>query len=202
MRYTKNSGYIASLKSSAVVCAAVLVGLCVVRFTPDDCLVKTKNAIKLVLTQNTDIKAEAEKIKNIFVQDNEIAAMNPVAEFVNPVTGGEVAVSFGAQDAEDSGFHYGVDIKVPDGTNILSASSGKVTEIATNEEYGSYIVMEHNEEISTLYAHLGNILPDIGEEVKSGQTIARANTDDNTIHFEIRRGDTYLNPEDFIDFGE
>lgn len=202
MRYTKKTAYKESLKSRVAVCATVLVVLCAIRFTPDDVLIKTKSAIKLILTQNTDIKAEAEKIKNIFVQDNEIEAMNPVAEFANPVPGGEVSVSFGAQDAADSGFHYGVDIKVPDGTNILSASSGKVTEIATNEEYGSYIVIEHNEEISTLYARLGTILPDVGEEIKAGQAIARANNDDNTIHFEIRRGDTYLNPEDFIKFGE
>ena len=200
MRYTKKSE--STLKSRAIVCAAVLVGLCAVRFTPDDVLVKTKNAVKLILTQNTDIKAETEKIKNIFIQTDEIAAMNPVAEFVNPMPDGKISVAFGVQDAADSGFHYGVDINVGEGTNILSASSGKVTEIATNEEYGSYIIIEHNEEISTLYGRLGTILPDVGEEIKAGQAIARANPDDNTVYFEIRRGETYLNPEDFIDFGE
>ncbi len=196
MRYTT------SLKSKTAICIAVLIGLCAIRFTPDDVLVKTKNAVKLILTQNTDIKAEAEKVKNIFVQTDEIAAMNPVAEFANPAPQGEICVSFGAQDAADSGFHYGVDIKLTENVNILSASDGEVSEIATNEEYGSYIIIEHNEEISTLYGKLGTILPDVGEKIQAGQTIACVNSDDNTLYFEIRRGETYLNPEEFIKFGE
>lgn len=190
------------LKSQTAVCALLLAVLCIIKLTPDDKLVKTKNTVRLVLNQQTELKKEAEKIKKIFTQDKEIAKMTPISEFENPASGGELVVGFGVQDASDSQFHYGVDIKVPEDENIVAAAAGKVTEIATNDEFGSYVVISHNDDISTLYAHLNEILPDVGENVSKGKAIARANKENNTIYFEIRHGETYLNPADFIDFGE
>ena len=204
MRYRisqNESVYKSSLKWQTTVCVSVLAVLCVVRFTPDDTLAKTKNAIKLILTQQTDIKQQTEKIKNIFKREDELSAMNPVAEFVNPVPEGKISIGFGVQDAKDSEFHYGVDIACEDKSNVVAAAEGKITEIATNEEYGSYIIITHSDEISTLYAGLGEILPDIGESVTAGKTVARVQND-GILHFEIHRGDTYLNPEDFIEFGD
>ena len=150
-----------------------------------------------VLMEDT---ADANKIKDFFKKDSAITAMNPVSEFVNPAIGGSITKGFGVQDASASSFHYGVDIKTAPSQNITSCAKGEVTEIATNSEYGSYILIKHSDEISTLYANLGEIFPDIGASVESGQAIARANNDNNTIYFEIKKGDTYLNPEEFIDF--
>ena len=191
-----------NVRKQTAVCALLLVILCVIKLTPDDVLIKTKNAIKLVLNQQTSLKNEAEKIKKIFTTDEGVVAMTPVSEFENPAPSGEVVVGFGVQDANNSQFHYGVDIKIPQGENIVAAAGGKVTEIATNDEYGSYMVIAHDGDISTLYAHLNEILPDVGEQVTKGKAIARANKENNTVYFEIRHGETYLNPADFIDFGE
>lgn len=191
-----------ALKWQTTVCAVILVVLCVIRFTPDDTLTKTKNAVRLILTQNTDIKKQTENIKNIFAGGENMESMNPVAEFINPVPDGTISVGFGVQDAAKQSFHYGVDIKAPQIGNVVAAADGKITEIATNDEYGSYIIITHSDEISTLYGGLGEILPDMGENVDAGKTIARTNREDNTVHFEIRRGETYLKPEDFIVFGE
>lgn len=191
-----------TIKAQIAVCVVLLVALSIIKLTPDDTLTKTKNAVKFILNQQTNLREEADKIKGIFTQDEGISAMNPVSEFVNPAPEGTVVVGFGAQDAQNSDFHYGVDIKLPEGQNVVAAASGEVTEIATSEEYGSYIIIAHNNEIFTMYAHLNEILPDVGEKVEAAKPIARANAQNNTIYFEIRRGDTYLNPADFIDFGE
>jgi len=199
--YDKESKYKSSLKWQAAVSAVVLTVLCIVRFTPDDTLIKTKNAIKLIITKQTDIKLQAQSVKNIFDSKDELAVMNPVADFVNPAPDGKLSVGFGVQDATDSKFHYGVDIVFEKTGNVLTVAEGKVTEIATNDEYGSYVIVTHSDEISTLYAGLDEILPDVGETVPAGKTIARVPQND-TLHFEIRRGDTYLNPADFIEFGE
>lgn len=181
-------------------CVIVLIFLSLLKISPDDVFVKTKKSVSLILTYNTDIKEEVQKIRKIFTSDNDISAMNPVSEFVNPAKNATITKGFGVQDAQESGFHYGIDLKVEDYENICSVATGEVTEIATNQEYGSYIVIKHNDEISTLYGHLNEILPDVGATVETGQAIARANTENNTIHFEIKKNDTYLNPEDFIDF--
>ncbi len=182
------------------ICALCLIVLSILKISPDDVFTKSKNGVFLILNHQTDIKKEALKIKDFFTKDSSLAAMNPVSEFVAPVNGAIIVKGFGVQDANTSAFHYGVDLKVSPNENICSVASGEITEIATNSEYGSYIVIKHSDEISTLYAHLNEILPNVGATVEAGQAIARANTDNNTIYFEIKKGETYLNPEEFIDF--
>lgn len=191
-----------TLKTQVAVCILLIIVLGIIRITPDGEFLKTKNAVRLILTQNTDVIGQINKIKSAFIAEENIDAMSPVAEFVNPAPDGKISAGFGVQDAGSSGFHYGVDIKMTPSGNILSAAAGEVTEIATNEELGTYIVIKHSDEIFTTYAHLGEILPDVGEKVHGGKTIARVNDEDNTFYFEIRRNDTYLDPAEFIDFGE
>ena len=183
------------------ICTILLILLSILKTTPDDVFVKAKKGVSLILCEQTDIKGGLEKIRNIFVADEGITSMNPVSDFVAPAENCEIVKGFGVQDADESNFHYGVDLKVNSNQNIVSVAQGEVTEIATNQEYGSYIIIKHNDEISTLYAHLNEIFPDIASSVESGQAIARANTNDNTIHFEIKKGETYLDPLDFIEFG-
>ena len=191
-----------TLAFQLIICAVILISLSLLKVSPDDVFVKAKKAVSLILTQQTDIKEEIRKIKEMFVTDENLNALTPVSDFVNPANGATVTKRFGVQDAEESGFHYGVDLKLENNQNVVSAAKGEISEIATNQEYGSYIVIKHSDEISTLYAHLNEILPDIGATVEAGQAIARANGENNTIHFEIKKGDTYLDPSEFIDFGE
>ena len=202
VRKNLDNSFMRAFKTQIFICFILLVALSIIKLYPDGKFTKTKNAVSLILTQNIDVKGEIDKIKNIFVADENIGALTPVSEFVNPAAGGAVVAGFGVQDAQDSGFHYGLDIKVAENQNITSAASGEVTEIATNEELGSYIVIKHSDKIYTTYAQLGEILPDVGERVERAQPIARANADNNTFYFEIRQGDTYLDPTEFIDFGE
>ena len=175
------------------------IALCVVRFMPEGDVTPVKNTVKLILNQHTDLKEEAEKIKRIFVEDEATETLSPVANFVNPAPGGVISAGFGVQNADNDSFHYGVDISLSQGESVLAASDGEVTEIATNETLGSYIVIKHSKEVFTTYAHLGEILPDVGEKVKAGRPVARS--DNRAIYFEIKCRDTYLDPAEFIDFG-
>jgi murein DD-endopeptidase MepM/ murein hydrolase activator NlpD len=191
-----------TLKTQVSLCILLIIVLGIISITSDGKFEKTKNTVKLVLTQNADVVGQLNKIKSIFTTEKSIDNMTPVAEFVNPAPEGVVSAGFGVQDANNSGFHYGVDIKMNSQKNIISAATGEVTEIATNEELGTYVIIKHSDEIFTTYARLGEILPDVGEKVEGGKTIARVNDTDNTFYFEIRRNDTYLDPTEFIDFGD
>lgn len=197
--YPKSKG---TFKAQMIICIVLLLIFGGINISSKESFTGVKRAVVLILTQKTDLKAEWDKIKKIFTTDESILAMNPVSDFVNPAKKCSVTKGFGVQDAGESGFHYGIDLKVDETQNIVSVADGEVTEIATSQEYGSYIVIKHNQEISTIYARLNEILPDVGDIVEKGQAIARANKEDSTIHFEIRKGETYLNPADFIDFGE
>ncbi len=204
MRYTKrpkNSNFGHTLKLQTAICALLLVVLSFIKITSDDVLVKAKRAVALILTQQTDVHKELEKLKSVFLTDKAIESLNPVSDFINPAKDSTLVKGFGVQDADESGFHYGVDLKVGKNQNIVAAQGGEISEIATNQEYGTYILIKHSDEIFTLYAKLNEVLPGVGERVEKGQAIGRANQETNTIHFEIRRNDTYLDPTEFIDFG-
>ncbi len=194
-------GFIKRFISNSLFCVFLLIALTLVNLTPDGSFTKVKNTVRLILTQNVDIKEELIKLKNMFIPDENITAMTPVSEFINPVLGGSVIKSFGVQDAGSSGFHYGIDIKTPQSANICASASGEITEIATTQELGSYITIKHSDKIYTTYAHLGEIIPNVGENVTKGQPIGRANGENSTIYFEIKQGETYLDPTEFIDFG-
>ena len=54
----------------------------------------------------------------------------------------------------------------------------------------------------TLYAHLSEIAVAVGQDVTAGQTIGRSGDTGSlkgaVLHFEVRRGGTALNPEDWL----
>ena len=162
---------------------------------------KGADVIKAILTVQTDIPKVFSSIYNRFTQESAMETLSPVSGMIAP-SDGEIVRGFGTQDAQKSGFHYGVILSCHPQENVLAASEGVVTEIATNQEYGTFAVVQHSEEITTLYGNLNEVFPDVGEEVSCGQPIGRAGGENNTFYFELKRGETYLDPTEFISFGE
>lgn len=72
-----------------------------------------------------------------------------------------------------SGTHNGIDMGTPTGTKIMSAAAGKVVGTGNTDafpgcySYGKWVLVEHTNGLSTLYAHLSSI------GVSAGQTVAR-----------------------------
>ena len=97
------------------------------------------------------------------------------------------------------GFHNGVDFAVPMREPILSASSGRVIRATWQESYGYYIIIQHDG-FCTLYAHLDEMLVDVGDKVDYRQKIGLCGSTGRStgphLHFEIREGDYF---DDFWD---
>ena len=88
-----------------------------------------------------------------------------------------------------SGFHHGIDIPVPSGTDVLAAADGTIIIAATNHKsYGTYIMIDHGNGYKTLYAH-GSKLVRTSGTVKQGEVIMKSgNTGNSTgphLHFEL-----------------
>lgn len=85
--------------------------------------------------------------------------------------------------------HSGVDIAGSADTAILAAADGTVAECGNDEEYGSYIVLQHSNGYKTKYAHCSKLIAKMGERVKRGQHIADMGTTGLStgvhLHFEI-----------------
>lgn len=98
--------------------------------------------------------------------------------------------------------HDGLDIAVPEGTDVLAVKSGTVTEVRTSATYGKLLRYETTDGYTILYAHLSAVLVKEGERVKQGQVVARSgNTGLSTgphLHYGIYRNGTLLNPMEYL----
>ncbi|MFY9461641.1 MAG: peptidoglycan DD-metalloendopeptidase family protein [Candidatus Sungiibacteriota bacterium] len=74
-------------------------------------------------------------------------------------------------------FHNGIDIKALTGSPVIAADGGKVLATGDTDRYcrrgayGKYIVVRHNNNLTTLYAHLSLIRVSVGDEVSRGEAI-------------------------------
>lgn len=77
-----------------------------------------------------------------------------------------------------SGTHDGVDFRASVGTPVKTALSGTVYEInhgaVQNCQYGKWVLVKHNNGLTTLYAHLSNITVEKGQQVGTGDVIGFA----------------------------
>jgi len=69
--------------------------------------------------------------------------------------------------------HNGLDIGAPYGTEILAARDGVVRAVGNNGrlQYGKFVLIEHDNGLSTLYAHMSRQAATVGQTVISGQVI-------------------------------
>ena len=95
--------------------------------------------------------------------------------------------------------HTGIDIPAPGGTSILAAKSGQVVTSAYHYSYGNYVVIDHGNGNSTLYAHMSSRAVSEGQMVTQGQVIGYVGTTGsstgNHLHFEVRDNYTRVDPE-------
>lgn len=67
--------------------------------------------------------------------------------------------------------HTGVDISAPMGANFVAANDGIVVKAGYNVAYGNMVIIDHGGGISTLYAHGSEIMVQVGQTVKRGETV-------------------------------
>ena len=97
----------------------------------------------------------------------------------------------------------GINIAVPEGTNIQAAEGGVVA-YAGNElkGYGNLVLIRHDGGFVTAYAHASQLLVKKGDQVKRGTVIAKAGqtgaVQSPQLHFEVRKGATALDPMKYL----
>jgi hypothetical protein len=107
--------------------------------------------------------------------------------------------------------HEGVDIRALTNTDVYACADGEVYEVHLNPNdhaYGIHIRVAHRDGYKTIYAHLARALVRVGDPVKAGQTIGKADSTGNSsgahLHLTLkqdgataRKETTY--PKDVID---
>jgi len=105
-----------------------------------------------------------------------------------------------------STFHTGVDLIAVPGTPVLAAAGGVVSTNAHNSEYGNVIDVDHDNGLTSRYAHLSKSLVKVGDVVMKGQVIAQVGSTGRStgphLHFEVREKGIPLNPNKFLSMGK
>jgi len=98
--------------------------------------------------------------------------------------------------------HQGIDIGAKHGTKIRASADGKVVFSGWMRGYGLIVVIKHDKEFKTAYAHASRVIVKKGSIVRKGDVIAKVgNTGRSTgshLHFEIRLYNEAIDPSDFF----
>lgn len=147
----------------------------------------------------TELETAAEPI-------SQVPVAKPAASFVVPVEG-EVLAQFSNgelvknETLGDWRTHNGTDIRADEGTQVVSASDGKVSAIEDDPVWGTSVTIDHGKGVASVYRGLDSTLSvKTGEKVSAGQPIGivgkipAESLLPSHLHFELTKDGEYIDP--------
>lgn len=112
-------------------------------------------------------------------------------------------ISSNFNEDRTSHFHQGVDIACDKGTPIYAVMAGTVSVVKTTGSYGMHIMIDHGNNVVTVYAHCSALYVSKGDKVAKGEQIAAVgntgNSTGNHLHFEVRINGKKYDPMHYLD---
>ena len=101
--------------------------------------------------------------------------------------------------------HFAVDIVIPINTPVKATSDGRVLLASWTSDAGYVIIIDHGDELISVYKHNLSLTKSQGDFVKAREVIAISGASGELstgphLHFELWSNGTPLNPTNFIDF--
>jgi murein DD-endopeptidase MepM/ murein hydrolase activator NlpD len=170
--------------------------------------------IAVVILTNTGFNIVSDKLVGINTSTKGVQIKNPadgsVVIEINPTVAwpvkGVITLEFGEPDWPYQPYHTGIDIANPNGQigdPVGPFMDGTVTyagEIFWG--YGKHIIIDHGNNITSLYGHLDKIYVYPGQKVKIGDMIGKEGTTGWStgphLHFQIDVYGIPVNPRTFI----
>ena len=107
--------------------------------------------------------------------------------------------------------HRGVDLGLCHGEDrtIVAAFKGTVVKVRNQgrrKGYGKYVILDHGNGLTTLYAHLASWQVNVGDTLQAGDTIGVGGNTGRSfgahLHFEMRFNGNYIDPATVFNFEE
>jgi murein DD-endopeptidase MepM/ murein hydrolase activator NlpD len=109
-----------------------------------------------------------------------------------PVDGARMTSGFGMRLHPLLGFsrmHQGVDFGAGTGTPIIAAGSGTISFAGWHGGHGQYVMIRHNKDLASAYAHMSRIAVKPGQKVRQGQVIGKVGSTGMStgphLHYEV-----------------
>lgn len=140
-----------------------------------------------------------EPVNRVVVKGTKVSPSRGTGQLSWPAVGGYISSYQGMRWGR---LHKGIDIAGPSNLAILAADNGTVTYAGWNGGYGNMVQINHNNGMTTLYAHLSSIDVSVGQVVGKGQKIGIMGTTGNStgihLHFEVYKNGQLQNPIDYL----
>jgi murein DD-endopeptidase MepM/ murein hydrolase activator NlpD len=159
---------------------------------------KGETGIGTQLIQPKD-KKDFPSLAKVDIKRDKIANDNKISlKFIKPVQG-KIISEFGPRNGR---MHKGIDIQAPEGESIKAAEDGVVIFSGFLKGYGNVVIIKHEGDFFTVYAHNKVNLVKEGEFVKKGQVIGKVGMTGNAqtphLHFEVRKKTKPLDPTEYL----
>ncbi|MBS2021400.1 MAG: M23 family metallopeptidase, partial [Deltaproteobacteria bacterium] len=122
-----------------------------------------------------------------------------------PCEGGHIEVRFGRVVDPRFGtvtLQHGIDIRAAEGARVFAPHAGKVVHSGWFRGYGNLVILDHGDNMVSLYAHLGTLERTVGDEVRTGDVLGTVgdtgSLKGNYLYFELRDGQKPLDPEKWL----
>lgn len=128
---------------------------------------------------------------------NELVIENKM--FFTPIMG-EITQGFNSKDN-----HYALDISADIGTPVKSILEGKIIFSEWSVDTGYVIIIDHGQDIISVYKHNSKALKKQNDFVQAGEVIAYSGNQGNLstgphLHFELWKNGTPINPQPLLNY--
>lgn len=204
---------------------ALVLCFCVIALASVFTLKANINKLDAPAGEEVDARKRVEQEAEAKPEDNATAAEIPVvdsgdakkstsesqAEYIAPAEGNILKGYSGkglvySKTLDQYMVHKGIDIKGKLDAQVKAAADGTVTKVFTDDTMGITIVIDHGNDICTVYSNLStDSMVEAGDNVKQGQVISGIGdtalfecSDEAHLHFEVLKDGRNINPESLI----
>ena len=147
--------------------------------------------------QDSILRQYVENEDKFNLTNNELVIENKM--FFSPIKG-EITQSFNFNEN-----HFAIDIAADIGTPVKSVLDGKIIFSEWSLETGYVVVIDHGENIISVYKHNSKTLKEQIDFVQAGEVIAYSGNQGNLssgphLHFELWKNGTPIDPEPLLNF--
>lgn len=128
------------------------------------------------------------------------SSSNMITSVLFPPVSGIITASYDIKNK-----HYAVDIAVAENTPVKATAAGTVIFAEWTAQTGFVIIIEHPNNLISVYKHNSKLIKQQGDLVRAGEVIATAGSTGDLstgphLHFELWSNGYPVNPTNFIDF--